>query len=129
MVDNAVNYQKVPRILLIDDDLIFGQIFTEFSRQKYSCPVTFVPSVNKIEQLVESEFDLAIVDFDLGEITGAQLSRFIHLNWGKIPILLVSQYRQVAGWQRNEAITYFISKEEGLDKILDKAIEMVQPNT
>jgi CheY-like chemotaxis protein len=63
LVDNAVNYQKVPRILLIDDDLIFGQIFTEFSRQKYSCPVTFVPSVNKIEQLVESEFDLAIVDF------------------------------------------------------------------
>jgi CheY-like chemotaxis protein len=112
-----------PRILVVDDDPVFCRILKAVA-EKHGIPLTYFSSVREAyRRAEEAAWDVAIVDYDLGSVTGVQLGRYLE-GLGKIPVVLVSAMNvpQSAAWP--ETIASFLSKKEGPEVILLKTLSV-----
>jgi CheY-like chemotaxis protein len=110
-----------PKILLIDDDVSFTKIISKAAGRKH-LSVVECTSIRQVGKLPFWNFDIALIDYDLGDITGVQLTDIVsHLR--EIPVLLLSQYRQITmrGWP--DCIKGFLHKSAGPFAILQAAID------
>lgn len=114
-------YAKKPNILLVDDDLSYCKIMKR-AAEINSTPLTYCTSVDELGDLQTWNFDVAIIDYDLGAITGFELTRYLESKMQRItPVILIS------GTQRNltnmspATICQFIHKSNSPFSILEAA--------
>ncbi|MDA9951411.1 response regulator [Oligoflexaceae bacterium] len=118
--------RPIKKILLIDDDPIFGRIFLKMAQSKGK-EVAYCESIDSLGNLNAQEFDVAIVDYDLGHVTGVELASYIEkFALSPMPIVLVSQsHRNLAG-EGSQDICKFIHKSQGHEAIIEAAVLAAQ---
>jgi len=119
------NGKTVPRILLVDDDVVFGQIMLGFAKEQ-NLALTYCRSTEQVSRLTQFNFQLAVIDYDLGAITGIQLSHFLERFLYSIPVILVSQYREINRSPLPPCIREFIHKSAGPSEILEAALRTLR---
>lgn len=114
---------NAPRILLIDDDPIFGKIMGRLAEQS-RVNLTFCRSLDELGEKAWWRYHAAIVDFDLGTATGLQLIGQMEKVLGSLPVILVSGGNQidvpVNRWPIS--IKGFLQKSLGHVAILEAAL-------
>ena len=121
-----VDTPKKARILLVDDELTFGEIMKQEARIRDISIVVCISLLNP-GLLKGQKFDAAIVDYDLGMQTGPELGKkLVNVLGNDLPVLLISQKDRVESegmeWPKN--IRKFMNKEAGFKAIIDAALEM-----
>jgi two-component SAPR family response regulator len=112
----------VPRILLVDDDVIFGKIMQKIAQREH-IPLTYYSSVRSLSQLTQFNYDIGLFDYDLGPITGLQLTDFLERYLQEMPIVLISQYKQIGGRSWPNSVVNFVPKSVGSYGILNAAFK------
>jgi CheY-like chemotaxis protein len=113
----------IPRIVLFDDDPIFARAMERTARRR-SVPLVSICNPTDAAKIAGMPIDVAIVDFDLGDMTGVELADWVTDFVGSIPILLISYtLREPTAeepWPRS--IKRFALKADGVESILIDAI-------
>jgi len=112
-------------MLLVDDDEVFGKILSKVAHNE-QIPLTFISSVRDLQRFERVNFDVGIFDYDLGSITGLQLSGFLERYLQDIPIILVSAYRDIGSRAWPKSVKNFVSKSAGSYEILNKALKVYE---
>ena len=110
------------RILLIDDDPIFGKLMEAFAL-KQDMKLTAITDLESMDSLETSNYTAAIVDFDLGCVNGLEIAEYLENKIGAIPIVFVSSTDRTEEL-KNQSLameTVFAHKSLGPSKILDQA--------
>jgi DNA-binding response OmpR family regulator len=106
------------RILLVDDDPLFGRIFKQEAK-KQNIAVVVCISLENPELLRGQVFDAAVVDYDLGGMTGPELSEYLAAILGSIPVLLISAKDRPEVPIPLGCLVGFVHKGKGNQAILD----------
>lgn len=78
------------KAVLIDDDPLFCTLFAQFAK-KLGVTVHYYHSVTELAyNLVHERYDVAIVDFDLGTVTGVDLAAALPMLLGDMPVIIIS---------------------------------------
>ena len=104
-----------------DDDPVFGRIMTR-AAACFSAPLEFVQSVNALSDEYLEDFDVAVIDYDLGSVTGLELTRYVDER-RPMPIVLVSGKVRVPERRWSDSIHDFVHKDNGPHAIMDAAFE------
>lgn len=119
--------KNLKKMVLIDDDVQFCTIMAHYATSRgltldYYSDLQEMGSLGKL-----SEYDVAIVDYDLGSINGVEIAEYLPIFFGDMPMILVSgRTRNESGdkkWPRS--IKRFVHKDVGPDEILDSAINLL----
>lgn len=114
--------EKVPKILLVDDDPLFCKAVQK-EAGKMHLDLTVCTSMGDLAQLSRRKsYDVAVLDYFFGDgITGIQIS---HLLADDTPIVLVSntEGRKLVGERWPEEIRTFLPKTVGTHAILAEAL-------
>lgn len=90
LIQNTVG--KIVRILVVDDEPVIGQVFTE-TLKEYSYQVTAVLSGKEALSLVTTtKYDLIFLDLVMPEIDGAELFRRIREIDKQVPVAIITGY-------------------------------------
>ena len=122
------NKPTTKRILLVDDELTFGEIMKQEARIRGVNIVVCIYLINT-HLLTGQKFDIDIVDFDLGLRTGPELGKELRdVLGGDLPVLLISQKERVesAGMEWPKNIKAFMNKDKGFKAIMEKALELTE---
>ncbi len=114
-----------PRILLVDDDPIFGKIVSRSAHQ-LGASVTYCENITDFGKLSDSwnDFDVAVIDCNLGFTNGYELVDYMeHYTKKSIPVVLVSQTKQDKKKRWPTTIREFIHKKLGPFAVLNAAFE------
>lgn len=118
------------RMVLIDDDPAYCSILSTFAHSRGLELDTYhslqeMGSIGKMR-----DYALAIVDYDLGIMSGVEVAEYIPIFFGDMPLILISgNYRvrtEESTWP--EAIKDFVHKGFGPDGILDVAMQHLPPH-
>jgi CheY-like chemotaxis protein len=118
-----------PRIVLFDDDPIFS-LSMELAAKRAGLSLVAVSDEQDLSRLDGRGIDLAVVDFDLGDINGIQLAESLAERLGPIPMVLVSfkERRPTPRHPWPGPIKRFFHKQSGPAAILDGAVEVYNLN-
>ncbi len=111
-----------PHVLLVDDDPVFGKIMAQYAR-KFGYTLTYVASVENLPDLNHTAFDVAILDYDLGAVTGVELASYFESCCTPLPIVMVSQSKHDERGDWPGAVHEFVHKSLGPYAILDAAVD------
>ena len=115
-----------PRILLIDDEPMFGAIMKKTANH-LRVPLTYCQRLEDIPAIAKDKFDVVIVDYDLGAATGIEIARYIEdLTERDLPMILVSQSSRKINRRSPDSIREFVHKKLGPVAIFDAAFEAVE---
>lgn len=118
-------HQK-PKIVLVDDDPTFGHIM-EAVALSHGLTLTYFQSVREAyRHIEETRFDIAIIDYDLGQVTGVQFGRHLDRIAGKVPVVLVSALKMPKETQWPAPVAHFISKKEDPETVLLEVVRVYQ---
>ena len=114
---------EAPRLLLVDDDPIFGKIMTRLAEQS-RVNLTCCRSLDELGQKVWWNFHAGIIDYDLGTANGIELIQTMEKTLGTLPVILVSQGNAISVpiSQWPTSIKAFIHKTLGHVAILEAAL-------
>jgi CheY-like chemotaxis protein len=114
--------EEATRILLVDDDPTFGVVMSRAAEQ-LRAHITYCKSLEEVKRVAGWNFDVAIVDYDLGSSTGVEVARFLQSHPKKIPVIIVSQSQRVdtpiSDWP--EVVKGFMQKGLGHFALLEAA--------
>lgn len=110
-----------PRVLIIDDDPVFGQLLSGKGERR-AMHVEYFPSL--IEAVYNADlrdFDVVVLDYFMPEMDGLEIAEYFRVFHERLPIILVSHDRDkwVADRWHRTGVRAFIAKRKGLDAILD----------
>jgi DNA-binding NtrC family response regulator len=111
-----------PKLLLVDDDRLFTMIISKIA-EKEKIPITVCHSIKEVGKITKWDFDVAIIDYDLGDFTGVQLTDIL-TRLREMPVVLVSQYREIEAKRWPNCIKEFINKSRGPDQVINAAREI-----
>ena len=109
------------RVVLIDDDPIFAKLFDTHAQRggvQVDC-FTSLDSMSPIRSL--SQYHYAVVDYDLGSMTGVEVGEYLHHIFSDLPMVLISHSDRepgMKGWP--SSIRGFVHKSRGVKVILAK---------
>ena len=116
----------VPKVLVIDDDPSFGKILSHVA-QKYELELTICSSIEELSKVPYWQFDIVVMDYDLGYYTGVELSDYFseYIEFGKqLPVVLISHSEQIKSEEWTDNIVEFVRKDEGAAHILEMVFEI-----
>ncbi len=112
------------RILLIDDDPLFGAILRRHARRAGTVLV-HCSSVRELAALPRiAAFDAILLDYHLGALNGGHVSAFLNLFFGDVPVAMVSSSSE---WWFRQQLNYpacirtYIHKDRPQREIIDIA--------
>ncbi|WP_141735096.1 response regulator [Oligoflexus tunisiensis] len=114
------------RIILIDDDRSFGLIMKQ-------CAIQRGVSLDYFESLADlgfvalvGSYDVAILDYDLGNMTGVEIGEYLAALFDRMPMLLISGTMRTPSPDeiRKGLVRPFLHKNSGYDRILTTALEL-----
>ena len=110
------------RFVLIDDDAIYRTIMSQVA-SKEGMELDVYESLAAMGSVgLLGTYDAAIVDYDLGTLTGVEIGEYLTSLFGNIPMILVSEKERRPGgngWPKS--IQSFVPKTEGYAATLAKA--------
>jgi len=113
---------RSPKMILIDDDPSFTAILARFAALEGIELDTF----NSLSELgfvaLLRNYDVAIIDYDLGALNGVEIAEYMSSLLDDMPMVLISasdRSEEIA--QCPCCIRAFINKSAGFDKILETA--------
>jgi DNA-binding NtrC family response regulator len=125
----AASILAVPRIVLFDDDPLFGKAMERAARLS-QVSLASIADAKDVEKIANMQFDVAIVDFDLGDITGVEVAEFLCDVATRLPMLMISHTDRCSTvdlpWPR--AVKGFVNKHYGPDTILEEALDVYDQN-
>ncbi len=127
--DKVMQPKTLPRILVIDDDPTFGRIMQQAATKKGSA-VSYCRSIDELSKLQSWDYDVIVMDYDLGSMTGFELTTYLEkFTSVEVPVILVSQTKLRGSQKWPQAIREFVHKGLGPFAILDAAFEAHEVNT
>ena len=115
--------KSLPRILLIDDDPTYGLIMERVARQN-AARLHHVCTPDQIPSAAEFGFDVLVVDYDLGSVTGYEMTSYLERHMAEeIPVILVSHSERNDTHSWPDTIREFVHKKLGPYAVLDAAFE------
>lgn len=115
------------RLLLVDDDPIFGQVMRQAAAQR-NVELVVLELVGRRDYSVLQDFDLVLVDYELRNINGVQFARFLEHYRPDLQSILISSYSKIPDFVLPRGIKAFVPKSVGPGGILDAAINYCRPN-
>jgi DNA-binding response OmpR family regulator len=107
------------RVLLLDDDPMFGSLMTAAAR-RHGIELDYYPSLLDLGFIGRIEdYTAAIVDYDLGQMTGLEIGKYLSAFLKDTPMVLISaseRRRDAKEW--DDCIRSFVRKDKGHDAIL-----------
>lgn len=113
-----------PKVLLVDDDPIFCRVMQSYGRDLGIQVVAYCDFQEMSQGTFDLPFAAAIVDYDLGDITGLSFARLIQQRSDLYPIVLVSHYKRVVCHDWPPIVKTFLNKEIGAAAILQHALRL-----
>ena len=121
-----INYETdtPPQVLVVDDDPIFGKIIKKIA-QDVDVDLVVCETINDFARLKSYDFDVVIMDYDLGAVTGFELTSYLEkFTKEVIPVILVSQTDQNNSHEWPITITKFVHKRQGPFAVFSAALEV-----
>ena len=113
------------KILLIEDNHDLGALFQAKARARGLALEVFesLGDLGSVGRL--GSFDVAVLDFCLGSVNGIEISEYVTRFFKDVPVILISAHHidelpQQHKWPAS--IRRFVSKDQGVDRILDAAL-------
>lgn len=102
-----------PRILVVDDDPIFGKTMERAAALK-GVDLRHVKSLEDLALIKVEDFDVIVMDYALGAVTGLELTRYLEERINKqIPTILTSQTPRNVSRRWPSTIREFVHKDLG----------------
>ncbi len=115
-----------PRILLVDDDASFCKIMEQTARL-HDIMLSSCTSSDEFINFKTMDFEVVLMDYDLGAVTGIELSEFMETNFAaETPVILLSQSTKASSKIWPHSICWFIHKDEGPNAILNLTSDLYQ---
>lgn len=116
--------QKKTRFLLIDDDPTFGYLMQHEARNR-GIEMQYYPSLMDMGYIGSlSNYDAAIIDYHLENMTGDEVARYFEVFLPDKPIVLISSSKR--SWRLPEeekrGLRSIVSKQHGLNFLFDRVI-------
>lgn len=122
-IPEIVKPKHMPRILLIDDDPLFGKVMQRAANAK-SIPLSHCSSLEEFSQIKSFDYDVMIVDYNLGAVTGFELTRYIEQFTAKeVPVILVSQSESLDYQDWPTTVMEFVHKSVKPQGILEATLD------
>jgi CheY-like chemotaxis protein len=120
----ALSFPHHPRMVLFDDDPFFVRMMEQYAR-KHFLDLTGVWRMDDIPTVARQDFDLAIIDFDLGDLSGLEVAEFLEEVFDTLPSILIShtQRRPDRKHPWPQSVRTFVLKDNGPAVILGTALE------
>jgi CheY-like chemotaxis protein len=121
---------EVPRVLVVDDDPMFGRMM-EVLGQRYGVPMTVCRGAEDLANLPMWDFDVCIVDYDLGRYgaaNGIELATYLESRISGLAVVLVSQTSTISQRQWPQSIRRFVPKSLGAYAILNAGLSEYDEN-
>lgn len=123
LCQNIGRTARIPRLLLLDDDALFGRVMKRCAQQHF-VPFQVISDPEAMKFLRDREFDLLIVDYDLGSLTALDLLPYLP---SQVPMIMISYTdRSPKNEVWPEAIERFILKQKGPEQLIKEAIEVYE---
>ncbi len=118
------------KFVLIDDDPLFGNIMVRVAKSR-GADIDYFPSLLDMGSVgCLGQYDAAIVDYDLGNMTGVEIAEYLKVFFGDIPMVLVSsRHRDIMkpkSWP--DSVRCFVHKSAGYEAILSEALTCIASN-
>lgn len=117
-----------PRLLLIDDDEDFGRLMQAIAITQ-GVKLDYFPSLLALGRIGRiAEYDVAILDYYLGEMSGLEVAEYVERFFGGKPVIIVSgTWYSDIGWKNcPQCVRQFIPKVRGANPILTCALELAK---
>lgn len=79
-----------PRLLVLDDDELIGQVVSEYLEGKGFEVIVVTSSKDAMEAVDHEQFHLAIFDVNLAGENGLDLLRFFKTNFPQLPVIMLT---------------------------------------
>ncbi len=114
-----------PRIVLIDDDPVYGAVIGRWA-QLEGVELDVFHSLDDLGFVgLLSKYDVAIVDYDLGEINGKDVADYMTTLFGNKPMIMISGVdRSKEMMNCPSCVKAFMKKSAGYEKILNTAVNI-----
>ncbi|MBC7532786.1 MAG: response regulator [Oligoflexus sp.] len=107
------------KILLVDDDPTFGKIMKRAAEVR-GIALTFCSAIDEVAQHTHEKFDIALIDFNLGAVTGVEFSEYLsRYDFGDLNTIIISQRQQTISNEWPANARKFVHKNVGPQMILD----------
>ncbi len=124
-------YQQSPRLLLIDDDPVFGHIM-EQTADRFEVDLDVVQSVDEVGFIAGmKEYDIIIVDQNMLFMSGMEVAAYISSFFETKTVILISSSPVVkdGGLGLPSFVSAFVNKNEGYYRVLKKALATYQKSS
>lgn len=122
-MSTEVKAGKTPlRVLLVDDDIVFGSVMSALAK-RYPIELTHVSSVRDAYHLSVTYFDVLLLDYRLGSVTGLQLSRFYEHFQKPNSVFLISAASEIENNDWPACVKGFLSKKLGPRSLIEHILE------
>jgi len=120
--------KSLPRMLILDDDEVFARVLKQCALKK-GASSSICLSIDEISNLQDWNYDVVVMDFDLGAVNGFELAQYLELTSNaEVPVILVSQSQVFTDCEWPKNIREFVHKDLGSYAILDAAFEAHEIN-
>lgn len=127
--DQAMRSRSLPlKILLVDDDATFGKIMLRSAKLR-GVDLTFCVALDEVAQYNHEKFDLALIDFNLGSVTGIEFAEYLtRYAFGALDTIIISHSPQTVShlWPLNAR--RFLHKKMGHQMIWDSIFQAYRTN-
>ena len=111
------------KVLLVDDDASFGKIMLRSARLR-GIDLTFCVAIDEVAKYSHETFDLALIDFHLGSVTGVEFSEYLtRYNFGALDTIIISHSQQNISQQWPINARRFLNKKIGPHQIFDSVCQ------
>ncbi len=111
------------RILLIDDNEVYTAILAEVILMR-GFELQVIHDHSDIDYFCKAEFDLAIVDYDLGRTNGERVAELLYSTLGPLPIILISDTsKTISNRGLIPEVHDFVHKSVGVEVVLESALD------
>lgn len=114
-----------PRIVLIDDDPVYGAVIGRWA-QLEGVELDVFHSLDDLGFVgLLAQYDVAIVDYDLGQINGKDVADYMTTLFGNKPMIMISGVdRSQEMRECPSCVKAFMKKSAGYEKILNTALSI-----
>jgi len=114
------------RLLIVDDDPMICRSLKAVAERCGFVAKCFSNVRHAYREVPQDQFDLAVVDYDLGRVSGTQFSRYLE-KYGKLtPVLLISNSGPIDASKWTAQVVGSVGKLGGPTKIIGRAIDLLK---
>lgn len=114
------------RILLIDDDITYCKVMGKYA-ERLGIALTCCTSADALGMIHDWKFDGAIIDFNLGAVTGYEVAAYLEMRENPVPSLIVSHSSRESLGELPASVLAFINKSAGPEQTLNGALAICRP--